>query len=181
MEHSSAPVSYTHLGDDTLVLFFYPVGVLNRFDGFVFKGCYCGFQVLFQLALFFVMKGLLCPVIRDMPDTIALYEAHKAKEKAEAQKKAEADAVTARKNQEIQTRKNTFLSALRDVENLEYQSSEAESLVQNAISKLSLVETYDEAASYKERLQKAIDRIATPVSYTHLDVYKRQGRTQRSY
>ena len=47
------------------------------------------------------------------------------------------------------------------VENLEYQSSEAESLVQNAISKLSLVETYEEAASYKERLQKAIDRIAT--------------------
>ena len=66
-----------------------------------------------------------------------------------------------RKNQEIQTRKNTFLSALRDVENLEYQSSEAESLVQNAISKLSLVETYEDAATYKERLQKAIDRIAT--------------------
>ena len=84
-----------------------------------------------------------------------------ARKKAEAQKKAEEDAVTARKNQEIQTRKNTFLSALRDVENLEYQSSEAESLVQNAISKLSLVETYEEAASYKERLQKAIDRIAT--------------------
>ena len=101
------------------------------------------------------------PIIRDMQDTIALYEAQKAKEKAEAQKKAEEDAVTARKNQEIQTRKNTFLSALRDVENLEYQSSEAESLVQNAISKLSLVETYEEAASYKERLQKAIDRIAT--------------------
>ena len=36
-----------------------------------------------------------------------------------------------------------------------------ESLVQNAINKLSLVETYEEAASYKERLQKAIDRIAT--------------------
>jgi len=47
------------------------------------------------------------------------------------------------------------------VENLEYQSSDAESLVQNAINKLSLVETYEEAASYKERLQKAIDRIAT--------------------
>ena len=101
------------------------------------------------------------PIISEMQDTISLYEAQKAKEKAEAQKKAEEDAVTARKNQEIQTRKNTFLSALRDVENLEYQSSDAESLVQNAINKLSLVETYEEAASYKERLQKAIDRIAT--------------------
>ncbi len=101
------------------------------------------------------------PIISEMQDTITLYEAQKAKEKAEAQKKAEEDAVTARKNQEIQTRKNTFLSALRDVENLEYQSSDAESLVQNAISKLSLVETYEEAASYRERLQKAIDRIST--------------------
>ncbi len=101
------------------------------------------------------------PIISEMQDTITLYEAQKAKEKAEAQKKAEEDAVTARKNQEIQTRKNTFLSALRDVENLEYQSSDAESLVQDAISKLSLVESYEEAASYKERLQKAIDRIAT--------------------
>ena len=100
------------------------------------------------------------PIISEMQDTITLYEAQKAKEKAEAQKKAEEDAITARKNQEIQTRKNTFLSALRDVENLEYQSSDAESLVQNAINKLSLVETYEEAASYKERLQKAIDRIA---------------------
>lgn len=101
------------------------------------------------------------PIISEMQDTISLYEAQKAKEKAEAQKKAEEDAITARKNQEIQTRKNTFLSALRDVENLEYQSFDAESLVQNAINKLSLVETYEEAASYKDRLQKAIDRIST--------------------
>ena len=91
------------------------------------------------------------PIISEMQDTITLYEAQKAKEKAEAQKKAEEDAITARKNQEIQTRKNTFLSALRDVENLEYQSSDAESLVQNAINKLSLVETYEEAASYDSR------------------------------
>ena len=84
-----------------------------------------------------------------------------AKEKAEAQKKAEEEAITTRKNLEIQTRKNTFLSALRDVENLEYQSEDAEDIVQNAIDKLSLVESYEEAASYKERLQKAIDRIAT--------------------
>ena len=101
------------------------------------------------------------PIINDMKDTIALYEVQKAKEKAEAQKKAEEEAITTRKNLEIQTRKNTFLSALRDVENLEYQSEDAEDIAQNAIDKLSLVESYEEAASYKERLQKAIDRIAT--------------------
>ena len=114
------------------------------------------------------------PIISEMQDTITLYEAQKAKEKAEAQKKAEEDAVTARKNQEIQTRKNTFLSALRDVENLEYQSSDAESLVQNAISKLSLVETYEEAASYSERLQKAIDRVSTLPTESEWQAAQRQ-------
>ncbi len=101
------------------------------------------------------------PIISEMQDTITLYEEQQAKEKAKAQEKAEEDAITARKNEEILTRKNTFLSALGDVEALEYQSPDAESLVQDAIDKLSLVETYEEAASYKERLQKAIDRIAT--------------------
>ena len=114
------------------------------------------------------------PIISEMQDTITLYEAQKAKEKAEAQKKAEEDAVTARKNQEIQTRKNTFLSALRDVENLEYHSSDAESLVQNAISKLSLVETYEEAASYSERLQKAIDRVSTLPTESEWQAAQRQ-------
>ncbi len=117
------------------------------------------------------------PIISEMQDTISLYEAQKAKEKAEAQKKAEEDAVTARKNQEIQTRKNTFLSALRDVENLEYQSSDAESLVQNAISKLSLVETYEEAASYSERLQKAIDRVSTLPTEAEWQAAQRQKET----
>ena len=117
------------------------------------------------------------PIISEMQDTISLYEAQKAKEKSEAQKKAEEDAVTARKNQEIQTRKNTFLSALRDVENLEYQSSDAESLVQNAISKLSLVETYEEAASYSERLQKAIDRVSTLPTEAEWQAAQRQKET----
>ncbi|MCD8083734.1 MAG: hypothetical protein LUE86_09570 [Clostridiales bacterium] len=100
-------------------------------------------------------------IITEMHDTIVLYEAQKAKEQAAAQKKAEEDAVSQRENLEIQTRKNTFLSALQDVEALEYQSPDADALVDDAIDKLSLVEEYEEAQSYITRLNEAIERIST--------------------
>ncbi|MCD8369575.1 MAG: transglycosylase domain-containing protein [Clostridiales bacterium] len=100
-------------------------------------------------------------IIAGMQDTIALYEAQKAKEQAAAQKKAEEDAVRQRENLEVQTRKNTFLSALQDVEALEYQSPDAQNLIDDAISKLSLVEEYEEAQSYITRLNEAIERIAS--------------------
>ncbi len=100
-------------------------------------------------------------IIAKMQNTIALYEQQKAKEAAEAQKRAEEEAVKQRAALEVETRKNVFLSALRDVEALEYQAPDAAALVQNAISKLSLVETYGEAASYAQRLDTAIARIST--------------------
>lgn len=99
--------------------------------------------------------------IKEMQQTISLYEQQKAKEHALAQVKAEEDAAKRRADLEVQTRKNTFLSALQDVENLEYQSPDAQQLVQTAISRLSLVESYSEAASYSQRLQNAINRVAT--------------------
>ena len=49
------------------------------------------------------------PIISEMQDTITLYEAQKAKEKAETQKKEEKDDITTRKNQEKKTSKNNFL------------------------------------------------------------------------
>lgn len=99
--------------------------------------------------------------IDEMQLTISLYEEQKAKEEAEAQKKAEEQAVIDRANLEVETRKNSFLSALRDVEALEYQAPEAQSLVQAAIDKLPLVADYEEAVSYGQRLDDAIARIST--------------------
>lgn len=99
--------------------------------------------------------------IREMQQTIALYEEQKAKERADAQKKAEEQAVIDRANLEIETRKNSFLSALRDVEALEYQAPNAQALVQAAIDKLPLVADYEEAVSYGQRLDTAIARIST--------------------
>jgi penicillin-binding protein 1A len=99
--------------------------------------------------------------IGEMQQTIALYEGQKAREKAESQKKAEETAAKRRADLEVQTRKNEFLIALRDVEGLEYQSPDAEELIQTAISKLSYVDTYSEVTSYKARLDAAIRRVAT--------------------
>ncbi|HIT65074.1 MAG TPA: transglycosylase domain-containing protein [Candidatus Ventrimonas merdavium] len=100
-------------------------------------------------------------IISEMQNTIALYEKQKAEEAAAAQKKAEEEAEKQRENLEIQTRKNEFLTALRNVEALEYQSPDAEQLIQTAISKLPLVADYSEAASYSARLETAISRVST--------------------
>jgi penicillin-binding protein 1A len=99
--------------------------------------------------------------IGEMQETIELYERQKAREQAEAQKKAEETAAKRRADLEVQTRKNEFLTALRDVEGLEYQSADAENLIQIAISKLTYVDTYSEVTSYKARLDTAIRRVAT--------------------
>ena len=100
-------------------------------------------------------------IIGGMQQTITLYEQQKAREQAEAQKQAEEDAEKRRADLEVQTRKNTFLTALQDVENLEYQAPNAQQLVQTAIDKLPLVADYTEAASYSQRLTEAINRIET--------------------
>ena len=55
------------------------------------------------------------PIMDQMQETITLYEQQKAREAAEAQKKAEEDAIKAREDLEAQTRKNTFLTALMDL------------------------------------------------------------------
>lgn len=100
-------------------------------------------------------------VISEMQNTIALYEQQKARENAEALKRAEETAAIRRAELEVQTRKNEFLTALQDVEQLEYQAPNAQELVQTAISKLPLVASYEEAASYSQRLDDAISRIET--------------------
>lgn len=103
---------------------------------------------------------IFAPIIEEMKDTIALYEQQQARDQAEAQKRAEEEAVKRREDLEAQTRKNEFLTALAAVEALEYQAPDAKQLVQDAIDRLPLVESYEEAASYQTRLQNAINRIS---------------------
>lgn len=101
------------------------------------------------------------PIIANMKDTIDRYEQQKAREKADAQKKAEEDAVKKRKELEVETRRQDFLTALEDVENLEYQAPNASSLIQTAINKLPEVQDLDKAKEYSDRLNAAIARVST--------------------
>ena len=100
-------------------------------------------------------------IIGEMQQSIALYEKQKAREDAQAQKRAEEAAEKRRAELEVQTRKTEFLTALQDVENLEYQAPNAQELAQTAIDKLPLVADYEEAVSYSQRLTAAIERIET--------------------
>lgn len=99
--------------------------------------------------------------IKEMQQTIVLYEQQKERERIEAQKLAEIEAEKRRAELEVQTRKNEFLTALIAVESLEYQATNAQELAQSAISKLPLVADYTEATSYSQRLNQAIERIST--------------------
>ncbi len=100
-------------------------------------------------------------IIDEMQQSIVLYEHQKERENAQAQKRAEEEAEKRRAELEIQTRKNEFLTALQDVESLEYQAPNAQELAQTAIDKLPLVADYEEAVSYSQRLTAAIERIET--------------------
>lgn len=100
-------------------------------------------------------------IIGGMQQTIALYETQRTRNLAEAQQKAEEEARRKRADLEVETRKNEFLSALKAVESLEYQASNAQELAQNAINKLPLVADYQEAAFYGQQLDAAIARIST--------------------
>ena len=100
-------------------------------------------------------------IISQMSDTISRYEEQKKVEEEKAQKQAEEEAARQREELEKETRKNEFLQALEAVEELAYQSDDAQSLAQDAISKLSLVSGDPDEATYSNRLSQAISRIST--------------------
>lgn len=100
-------------------------------------------------------------IINNMQETIRLYERQKEREAEEQLKADQEKAKQDRKLQEEDARRKECLNAIVDVEKLEYQSRNAESLIQTAISKLPLVETYSYAKEYSSRLNIAIKRVKT--------------------
>lgn len=100
-------------------------------------------------------------IIAQMGDEIKRYEDQKAAEAKKAQEEAAQAAQEQRLKEEAATKKNTFLLALEAVENLKYQQEDAETLVNDAIDKLSLIAGDEEESSLSARLQTAISRIST--------------------
>ena len=99
-------------------------------------------------------------IISQMGDTIALYEKQKAIDDARAREAAQKQAEENRKQAEKDAKKNEFLQALEAVEELEYQQKNAQELVQDAISRLSLVAGDPDQQALSDRLQAAITRIS---------------------
>ena len=100
-------------------------------------------------------------IISEMGDTIQLYEQQQAKNRKEEQARQQEAAEKARKQLEIQTKRQDFLNALEALENLEYQALNADVMVQQAITKLNALAGDSEVSSYAGRLSSAISRIET--------------------
>ncbi|MDO4294678.1 MAG: transglycosylase domain-containing protein [bacterium] len=100
-------------------------------------------------------------IIEEMSDTIRIYEEQQAKKQAEAQAQKEKEAEEERKELEIQSKRNDFLMALTELEELEYQPLNAQQLAQEAIDKLYALEGDNEVSTYQSRLSAAISRIST--------------------
>ena len=100
-------------------------------------------------------------IISQMEDEIRRYEEQKAAEEKKAREEAAKEAEKQRLEEDKATKKNSFLLALETVEEMEYQREDAESLVNDAIDKLSLIAGDPEADALSDRLQTAIRRIST--------------------
>ena len=100
-------------------------------------------------------------IISQMEDEIRRYEEQKAAEEKKAREEAAKEAEKQRLEEDKATKKNSFLLALETVEEMEYQREDAESLVNDAIDKLSLIAGDPEADALSDRLQTAISRIST--------------------
>ena len=100
-------------------------------------------------------------IISQMGDEIRRSEEQKAAEEKKAREEAAKEAEKQRLEEDKATKKNAFLLALETVEELEYQREDTESLVNDAIDKLSLITGDPEADALSDRLQTAISRIST--------------------
>ncbi len=119
-------------------------------------------------------------IIRDMSDTISMYEEQKKKEAEKAQEEARKAAEQKRLADEKATKKNQFLQALAAVEELEYQQANAQALAQDAIDKLSLIAGDEEESSLSARLQTAISRISTLPTETEWNQRQEQEKAQQT-
>ncbi len=98
-------------------------------------------------------------IIDTMGESIRIYEEKQELMEKQEQQKAEEQAALDRKNQEIQDRISSFETALQILEDMKYQSSDAESLANTAIAKLGELYGYADTESYRVRLDAAIRRI----------------------
>lgn len=79
-------------------------------------------------------------------------------ESSRAQRDMESAAVKQREDEEKRVNKESFLSALTDLQELEFKDADTEELITEAIKRLQYCNNYEEAAKYAKELQEAITR-----------------------
>ncbi len=115
-------------------------------------------------------------VIDTMGESIRVYEEKQELLEQQQLRKAEEQAAADRKNQEIQDRIASFETALQMLEDMKYQSSDAESLVNTAIAKLGELYGYADTESYRTRLDAAIRRIRSLPTQAQWDAQEAQRK-----
>lgn len=90
--------------------------------------------------------------------TIERAEKESIEESSRAQRDKESAAVKEREEEEKRVNKESFLSALKDLQELEYKDDETETLITEAIKRLQYCNSYEEATKYAKDLQEAITR-----------------------
>lgn len=111
-----------------------------------------------------------------MGESIRVYEEKQELLEQQQLRKAEEQAAADRKNQEIQDRIASFETALQMLEDMKYQSSDAESLVNTAIAKLGELYGYADTESYRTRLDAAIRRIRSLPTQAQWDAQEAQRK-----
>lgn len=115
-------------------------------------------------------------VIDTMGESIRVYEEKQELLEQQQLRKAEEQAAADRKNQEIQDRIASFETALQMLEDMKYQSPDAESLVNTAIAKLGELYGYADTESYRTRLDAAIRRIRSLPTQAQWDAQEAQRK-----
>ena len=116
-------------------------------------------------------------IIDSMNGAIQAYEDQQALLQQQERRKADEQAEINRKQQEIQDRITAFETALAMQEDMKYQSSDADSLVTTALTKLNELYGYTDTAAYRTRLENAIKRIRSLPTEDQWNTYQAQQRS----
>ncbi len=115
-------------------------------------------------------------IIDTMSESIRVYEEQQKLLQQQERRKADEQAEANRKQQEAQTRITAFETALQMLEGMQYRTSDAESLVSTAISKLGELYGYTETETYRTRLENAIRRIRSLPTEAQWNTYQAQQK-----
>ena len=116
-------------------------------------------------------------IIDTMTEALRIYDENQKLLKQQERQKADEEAVLNRQQQEIQDRIHGFETALQMLEDMKYRSSDVDSLVTTAITKLGELYGYTDTDAYRVRLENAIKRIQTLPTETQWNSYQAQEKS----